>query len=138
MLSGLPPQCFDYKILTDRSRHYSYYRPSGGVMCDSGSGSRSPQFRGAGWYRFTGPAGIKMATKTEVTKKGMCGTHAAGHIDANTHPVLAEGQSQDQKVCFYFSSQCQWSKTVTIQKCDGFYIYKLPRPPGCSFRYCSA
>ena len=138
MLSGLPPQCSDYKTLNDHSRHYSWGRVEIKKCDRTGRSNTSPQWRGAGWYRFTGPAGIKMATKTEVTKKNICGTHAAGHIDANTHPVLAGGQRQDQKVCFYFSSQCQWSTTVTIQKCDGFYIYKLPKPFGCAFRYCGA
>ena len=98
----------------------------------------SAQWRGTGWYRFTGAAGTMMATKKEVTKHHICGSHATGHLDTNTHPNLAEGQSQEQKVCFYYSTQCQWSTTVKIQKCDGFYIYKLPSAPTCSLRYCGA
>ena len=139
MLSGFPPQCSDYKTLNDRSRHYT--QPWGHKCDRAGRGDTSPQWRGAVWYRFTGPAGTKMATKKEVTKYYICGTYAPGYLDTNTHPDLADGQSQDQKVCFYFSSlynQCHWSTTVTIQKCDGFYIYKLPNPPVCRTRYCGA
>ena len=98
----------------------------------------SPRWRGEGWYRFTGAAGTKMATKREVTKDGICGTVAAGHLDTNAHLDLADGQSQDQKVCFNFGSQCWRSTTATIQKCDGFYVYKLPNTPYCYLRYCGA
>ena len=139
MLPGFPPQCSDYKTLNDPSRHYTQGRAYNCDKPGQSYGHTSPQWRGADWYRFSGPAGTKMATKKEVTNENMCGTRAAGHLDTNTHPDLADGQSQDQKVCFYQGTrQCYRSTTVTIQKCDGFYIYKLPNPPACSLRYCGA
>ena len=109
-------------------------------MCDKdGRSNKSPQWSGESWYRFTGAAGTKMATKKEVTKKYICGTAAAGHLDTDEHPDLAEGQSQDQKVCFHGSEgQCHRSTTVKIQECKGFYIYKLPNTPSCNWRYCGA
>ena len=58
--------------------------------------------------------------------------------DTNGHPDIADGQSQVQKVCFYWGTQCSYSTTATIQKCDGFYIYKFPNTPSCSLRYCGA
>ena len=149
MLAGLPSQCHDYKTLNETSRHYK--KPGGcksDVGCDVGCDGvldmyrTSPQWRGAGWYRFAGAAGTKMATKSEVTKYSICGTAVAGHLNTNGHPYLAEGQSQKQKVCFYGfygqKSQCYRSTTVTIQRCDGFFIYKLPNTPSCSYRYCGA
>ena len=80
-----------------------------------------------------------MATKSEVTRDGACVTGASGHLDTDTHPDLLSGQSQDQKVCFYYhGTQCWRSTTVTIQECEGFYIYKLPNTPLCYNRYCGA
>ena len=150
-----PPQCRDYKVLNEASRHYT--QPSGDEKCDkTGDIDMSPQWSGAGWYRFTGAAGTKMATKKEVTKKNICGTSAPGHLDTDEHPDLAEGQSQDQKVCFYWQKikindfdqdgkrkiekdQCYESTNITIQRCDGFYIYKLPKSNfHCENRYCGA
>ena len=124
MLAGLPSQCLNYKTLNETSRYYT--KPKGSPECDGGLDGHktSAQWRGTGWYRFTGAAGTMMATKKEVTTNRICGSLAAGHLDTNTHPNLAEGQSQEQKVCFYYSTQCQWSTTVNIQKCDGFY--RLP------------
>ena len=131
-------QCINHKTLNDTSRHYT--QPYGNGECDRiGDSDKSPQWSGDGWYRFTGAAGTKMATKKEVTTWKMCGTYGAGHLDTNAHPDLADGQSQDQKVCFYgYTGQCHHSHTVTIQKCDGFYIYKLPNTPYCHYRYCGA
>ena len=137
MLSGLPPQCQDYKTLDETSRHYTHTGRS--YKCDRDPRhNKSPQWSGESWYRFTGAAGTKMGTKKEVTKNYLCGTHAAGHLDTNTHPDLAEGQSQDQKVCFYYNVQCKWSTNITIQKCKEFYTYKLSNTPYCNMRYCGA
>ena len=131
-------QCTNHKMLNETSRHYT--QPYGNGECDRiGDSDKSPQWSGDGWYRFTGAAGTKMATKKEVTKKYICGTAAAGHLDTDEHPDLAEGQSQDQKVCFHGSEgQCHRSTTVKIQECKGFYIYKLPNTPSCNWRYCGA
>ena len=140
LISGLPSQCRDYKTLNETSRHYTKPVNYGSPKCDmTGHSNTSPQWRGEGWYRFTGAAGTKMATKSEVTRDGACVTGASGHLDTNTHPDLLSGQSQDQKVCFYYhGTQCWRSTTVTIQECEGFYIYKLPNTPLCYNRYCGA
>ena len=131
-----PSQCRDYKTLSEASRHYT--QPTNDYCDLTPYGDMSPQWSGDGWYRFTGAAGTKMATKREVTKGSICGTAAAGHLDTYAHPDLADGQSQDQKVCFYWGRQCSWSTTATIQKCNGFYVYKLPNTPECYLRYCGA
>ena len=131
-----PSQCRDYKTLSEASRHYT--QPTNDYCDLTPYGDMSPQWSGDGWYRFTGAAGTKMATKREVTKRGICGTNLAGHLDTDGHPDLAEGQSQDLKACFYYTSQCFESKTVTIQRCDGFYVYKLPNVYTCHGRYCGA
>ena len=139
MLSGrLPPQCQDYKTLDETSRHYTHTGRS--YKCDRDPRhNKSPQWSGESWYRFTGAAGTKMATKKEVTKYHICGTDAPGCLDTDEHPKLAEGQSQEQKVCFYWRhGQCHWYSTVTIQRCDGFYIYMLPNTPDCWLKYCGA
>ena len=58
------------------------------MNCDYGPRKTEPSpngWQGGGWYRFTGEAGIMMATKTPVA--GHCGTWGSGFLKEE-HPTM--------------------------------------------------
>ena len=85
------------------------------------------------WYRFTGEAGDRMATSCVET--GSCGTHAPGWL-ADSHPSAEEG-IVTRRVCYHWSLKCcHRENEIQIKKCNGFYVYRLIKPPVCNLRYC--
>ncbi|XP_031569003.1 uncharacterized protein LOC116303577 [Actinia tenebrosa] len=87
----------------------------------------------AGWYRFTGDAGDKMASScvpifrcSTVLQGWLNGSHPTGNL------TLAR-----RRVCFHWSADCcYYVVNIWIRKCNGFYIYELPSVPVCPGRYC--
>lgn len=42
-----------------------------------------------------------------------------------------------RKVCYHWSGDCcNWSNTIRVLNCGGFYIYELVPSPACQLRYC--
>ena len=86
------------------------------------------------WHRFVGDAGTAMPTS--CVPKNHCGTHAPGWLESG-HPSVGQG-SVTGKVCFHWSSKCcHWSVNIKVRNCGDFYVYKLPKTPYCSLRYCA-
>ena len=117
-------ECFGYKWLNERSRNQKYSLRENN--CDS---SLSP-----GWYRFGGGAGTKMPTSYVSIER--CGTHASGWMNG-AHPTVAEGKVT-RKVCYRYSSCCWRSNNIEVLNCGLYYVYKLSRPPNCTYRYCGS
>ena len=64
-----------------------------------------------------------------------CGAELPGWLNGS-HPEIAEGPVR-RKVCFrYKSNCCEYSTTITVRNCGGFYVYHLGKPPICNLRYC--
>ena len=96
--------------------------------CDRNDLSSIPK-----WYRFSGAAGTMMPTSPVPIR--YCGTHAPGWMNGK-HPSKNEG-AVSRKVCFHWSNNvCLWNIQITVRNCGSFYVYKLPRTPNCSLRYC--
>ncbi|XP_067021213.1 uncharacterized protein [Acropora muricata] len=86
-----------------------------------------------GWYRFTGDAGDGMPSYCLPIRR--CGTHATGWLNGS-YPTLAEG-AVTRKVCYHWSNKCcRWSNNIKIKNCNGYYVYRLAKPPACHLRYC--
>ena len=74
---------------------------------------------------------------TSCVPKHYCGTDAPGWLNGS-HPTIV-GQIVNSKVRFHWGgSCCNWHANIQIKKCNGFYVYKLVRTPGCSLRYCGS
>ena len=122
---SLSLECKHYKTLNTRDRSMNV--PSGNVLkCDKTDLSK-------GWYRFTGHAGSAIANY--CVPKNRCGTHASGWMQGS-HPTRAEGQVS-RKVCYNWNNDCcNWSNTIRVRNCGGFYVYELDKTPVCHLRYC--
>ena len=72
-------------------------------------------------YRFTGDAGEQMPESPPGSN--LCGTAATGWL-SSSHPDA--GSTIDATVCFgYSDNDCQWSTSVTVCNCGGYYVYYL-------------
>ncbi|KAJ7390749.1 hypothetical protein OS493_022307 [Desmophyllum pertusum] len=120
---GVSQGCSSYTDFTDADRHVSY-----------GSGSKCDSPLSTGWYRFTGDAGSYMPESCPGVVN-ICGTSYPGWLNG-IHPTTAEGVVT-RTVCFVYSATacCHWSRTIEVQNCGYFYVYKLLASP-CNMRYC--
>ncbi|CAF3905987.1 unnamed protein product [Adineta steineri] len=124
----LPSQCSNYTVITNSSRNAAY---SGGASaCDQ----NGPMTSIGSWYRFSGAAGTILANFIVATYH--CGTDATGSY-TGVYPSTP-GVSINGTVCYNWnSSSCNWSNSVLITNCNGFYVYFLTTPPVCNLRYCT-
>ena len=117
-------ECYHYTFLNESSRANSFYKISIDFLCDD-------DFNG--WYRFGGDAGKQMADS--CVPEFRCGAELPGWLNGS-HPEIAEGAVR-RKVCFrYKNNCCEYSTSITVRNCGGFYVYHLGKPPICNFRYC--
>lgn len=130
------PGCQDYKILDNPKRKASYATPKNEWKCDqTGYSKISPDWKGAGWYRFHETVGFSIP---EETVEGVhCGVHGSGWLQ-DKHPVRI-GETKNATVCFNNGSSgiCNWSTTIKIRQCGSYYIYHLPDAPICHVGYCA-
>ena len=129
------PQCTRYKIIDEEDRRSTI---KGDISyCDSSksSGDISPNWKGAGWYRFQHPAGNKLAQS--LPGYNHCGTSGGGWSDS-TLPDKP-GDSGDIKICFYgfLSGVCSYSNEGKVTNCGSYYVYYLENTPRCNSRYCA-
>ena len=86
------------------------------------------QRQGAGWYRFTGAAGERMADYPPGAEK--CGTFWTGWLDGG-HPGPEDGEVTRT---VYFG---QRTINVKVINCSGdYFVYNLVDTPDCSMGYC--
>jgi len=122
-----PPECLNAVALGDAFRNVSNL--GGPAGCDN------PMVQQ--WYRFTGPAGVKMATSPPAINA--CGTNAPGWLSGR-EPQPDEGAVARQ-VCFNWNANtCNWSEPAMVRNCGGEYlVYFLKNISwGCNGRYCGA
>ena len=123
-----PAECSSYTTLNSPDRAVTSTFDTN--RCDSIDLSSIPK-----WYRFSGAAGTMMPT--EAVPLFRCGTYAPGWMNGK-HPSKNEG-AVSRKVCFpVYGNVCRLNIQITVRNCGSFYVYKLPRPPTCSLRYCGA
>jgi len=101
--------------------------------CDKdGSSNESPDWKGAGWYRFMPPAGKMMPISPPGS--GRCGTAGGGWI--KDWLAVTPGTTATHTVCFaHDGNNCYKEETIKVKNCGAYYLYNLPNTPGCK-RYC--
>ena len=110
------------------------------VRCDSSTGpyyssTLSPDWKGAGWYRFIGAAGTRMPEQSPGIKH--CGTLAPGWVNGK-HPATP-GEEIQVNICFDWNdNKCLRLTTASILNCGAYFLYKLPEVPTCDYRYCGS
>ncbi|MDC0740351.1 DUF4215 domain-containing protein [Polyangium mundeleinium] len=126
-LDNLLPQCMNYAVLSEADRNVNFNDGDLGVeICDSDT-------LGEGWYRFMGAAGVQMPTFPPP--EYACGTDAPGWVQGS-YP-LNQGEVVNATVCFNWSGNtCEWSSSIQIAHCGGYYVFYLPLTPVCTLRYC--
>ena len=123
----IPPECKGYVVISDKTRSKDF--AGGNLACDQ----RNLPTVGK-WHRFMGAAGTAMPTSCVPIHR--CGTHAPGWLQGS-HPTKEQGVVT-RKVCFHWSGNCcKWSVNINVRDCGEFYVYKLPKSPVCSLRYCA-
>ncbi|XP_078660005.1 uncharacterized protein LOC144904744 [Branchiostoma floridae x Branchiostoma belcheri] len=115
-----------YRVLNQAWRNVNQ-RATSPYHCDS-------RFNGE-WYRFMGPAGTQMPTQRPATTH-VCGTHVPMWMNG-AHPTVADGEVSRQACAYWTGNPCILSRTIQVKACSaGYYVYKLPSPPGCHYAYC--
>ena len=89
----------------------------------TGDGLVSTNWAGEGYYRFEEPAGVQMPESSPGPTK--CATYAPGYL-MGAHGT-EDGVEEDKMACFELDDDdCVSQEAITVTKCDGFYVYKLP------------
>ncbi|XP_044516255.1 pancreatic secretory granule membrane major glycoprotein GP2-like isoform X1 [Gracilinanus agilis] len=88
-----------------------------------------------GWYRFTGPGGVRIPEKCVPVNR--CGTDSPLWLNG-THPSKKEGIVSRNACAHWSDNCCLWSTEIKVKACDrGFYVYKLNGTPECDLAYCT-
>ena len=146
---AMPPQCSNYKSLTDPSRRFDFIdstvkSDSSKAFCDKKNGythkrPTSDDWVGGSWYRIQGGAGTKLSEKVydrNSENAGACGTYIGSHMIGG-HPNLP-GQSVTRSVHFGLKSNYHYNNhDIEVTNCNGFFVYKLVGMTNCYFRYCT-
>ena len=65
-----------------------------------------------------------------------CGASYPGFLRTSHPDGLSSGEFVKGTVCFAQNGGCYKMQTIKIMKCQGFWIYELPRPGIKRARYC--
>lgn len=118
-VGGLPTQCSKYMLITDKTRHSSH--PSY-IGCDNAIFKKELT-----WVRFSGGAGTRLVTGPAEPFR--CNTQGAGWY-SGSYPSAAGVTILGAKVCYSWpGNSCQWSNTISITNCNGYYVFALCAPP---------
>ncbi|XP_076084797.1 von Willebrand factor D and EGF domain-containing protein-like [Mytilus galloprovincialis] len=108
------------------------------LLCDSGMPD--------GWYRFKSN-GIDVAMPTTCIETDHCGTITPiwfKGILPSTQQGAVEGKGcinrgkEDYLLFAYGGTKCCHEELqICAKNCNGFYVYRLTRSPGCSISYCA-
>ena len=71
-----------------------------------------------------------------ITDNNRCGTQAGGFLKGG-HPKVEDGVV-DRNVCFWYNNKCDGGERAgtKVVNCGDYYLYYLPKVPGCYLRYC--
>ena len=147
----LPPQCSNYKSLTDPSRRFDFI--DSGVksepwtaFCDKKNGfthsrNASDDWVGESWYRIEDGAGTELSEHGfdySDVNYGTCGSQVGSHM-VGGHPN-SPGTTSTRSVHFGLDSWSQlnnYNHNIEVTNCNGFFVYKLVGMTFCSLRYCT-
>ena len=109
------------------------------ATCDSfphHPNSRSPNWKGPGWYKFDNPAGTQIATSPP--RVNTCGANLPGYMTTRFPTEI--GQTFSARFCFSWKGNtCAYLTFGKVTKCgEGDFVYQLPNVPACYARYCAA
>ena len=97
----------------------------------------SPDWVGAGWYRFM--VGTSSRIPESPPGSNQCGTHATGWLKGS-HPAVA-GQTKEVKFCFdgkgWGYTDCIGSTQGKVTHCRDYFVYYLENTQHCFHRYCA-
>ena len=142
-------QCFNYNELDSPSRNFKNRGTrdcSNEMCCDKigslrGGSSKTPDWKGSGWYRVAGQAGSQLNLNWTGTGSGTawraCGTGWGGWLSGE-HPSSGEGEVT--RTVYFDSNSRELSDPTSIKivNCnDEFFIYYLPNVPFCNLGYCT-
>ncbi|CAF3473838.1 unnamed protein product [Rotaria socialis] len=124
-----PPQCLSYTLNTDATRNIGY--TSSINYCDDVAPFSNTT---SVWIRFQEPAGTLLASSP--VSPNYCGTVVTGwYAGQYPSPVFTTATSI---VCFYYATNtCSSCATISVTNCLNFYVYLLPEPQSCNYRYCT-
>ncbi len=131
-----PDQCYTYISINDSTRQTN--QGNSNIYCDNTSGSGPDSWiynwgDDGAWFRFEGSTARDRIT-TSVPPINRCNTSATGW---QNYSLPGTYGTNSGNMCFNWSSNsCNWSSSASTTNCNGYYTYKLPRPPVCSLRYC--
>lgn len=127
--TAAPYQCLNYTNNTDSTRNIGYTQSIN--YCDNVSPFVNTT---SSWIRFLDPAG-KVIPNSPVSPN-RCGTVATGWY-AGQYPT-AFYTTATSVVCYYYTTNtCADCSLISITNCKTFYVFLLPEPPSCNYRYCT-
>ena len=104
-----------------------------GEVCDDNFGG--PDWKGTGWYRFTGAAGTRMPTTSPGPNH--CGTWVPGWVNG-TYPTALRELKKVQ-ICFDWNDNlCEYTREATIRNCGAYFLFNLVDITTCPLRYCGS
>ncbi len=122
----LPVQCTSATIIADATRNVGYGSGSG---CD-----QSGALASTGWYRFSGASGTMLVSYAVAIN--LCDTSATGWY-TGAYPSTP-GTTTTGTVCYNWNGNtCNWSNSVSVTNCNGYYVFYLSPSPACNLRYCT-
>jgi hypothetical protein len=83
-----------------------------------------------------GSGGTVIANMT--TRQNYCGTNAGGYY-TGSYPSTVGG-STTGTLCYFYTYGCQWTSSLTVTNCNGYYVYNIALPPPgpvCSLTVCT-
>jgi len=126
--TAAPSQCLNYTNNTDPTRSVAY-TASINYCDDVAPFSNTTSI----WIRFLDPAGTIIPNAP--VSPNSCGTVATGWY-AGQYPS-ALYTTATSIVCFYYTTNtCADCSLISVTNCDNFYVYLLPEPDNCDYRYC--
>lgn len=128
--SSIPDECQNYVLNTDRTRNIGF---TGSInYCDN---EEPFQNETSVWIRFENPAGIVVIKEPPVTQN-RCGAIVSGWYPGQyPDSVFTRATSI---VCFFENTNtCASCRQISITNCRNFYVFLLPTPPSCNYRYCT-
>lgn len=127
--TAAPAQCYNYTNNSDPTRNIVYTQTIS--YCDNISPFKNNT---SVWIRFLDPAGKVIINAAESPNR--CGTVATGWY-AGQYPI-AYYTTATSIVCFFYTSNtCAACSRISITNCRDFFVFLLPKPDSCNFRYCT-
>ncbi|UJR33092.1 hypothetical protein I4U23_020549 [Adineta vaga] len=124
-----PLQCINYTQIIDNTRNVAYTQSIN--SCDN----KSPFTNTTSvWIRFLDPAGTLLANSP--VPPNSCGAVATGWF-AGQYPTAIFTTATSIVCYFYSTNTCSDCSLISVTKCQDFYVYQLPQPPACDYRYCT-